>query len=105
MIVQWGPPTTMFVLLCLQIYTYHRTRHYGLAILVAASAAAFLYYGMGKLLSVEALSPRMASGILRAAVTIYAVYMVLSVWGAAALFRSYIQLTEANKVLSRPKAD
>ena len=73
-IVEWGPPTTMFVLLRLQICTYHRTRHYGLAILVAASAAAFLYYGMGKLLSVEALSPR-------------------------------IHLTEANKVLSRPKAD
>jgi hypothetical protein len=34
---------------------------------------------------------------------LYATNMVLGIWGAAALFRSYIRLTDANKVVTDPK--
>jgi hypothetical protein len=36
-IIQWGSPITQVVLLCMQIYTYRRTRHYSLVVIVAAS--------------------------------------------------------------------
>jgi integrase len=70
--------------------------------LVAGSTTGILALGLTRLLSVEAFSPRLGSGILRAAVVLYATYMVLGLWGATALFQSYRRLTDLNKVLSQP---
>jgi hypothetical protein len=97
LILTWGPPITMFVLLCLQIYAYRRTRHYSLVLLAAGSTAGILYIAFGKLLTAESLSPRAGSAIIHTAVAMYVIYMVIGLWGAAALFRSYIGLTAANK--------
>jgi hypothetical protein len=105
LLLQWGPPIVQIVLLGLQIYTYRLTGHYSLMLLVVASAAGLLASGLVRLLSSEALYPGLRTGVVDVMVLSYAAYMVLGIWGTAALFRSYIQLTSANRVLSQTKAE
>ena len=103
LVLRWGPLITQTVLLALQIYAYRRTGHYSLAILAAATVIAILSTILARVLYSEALYPGLRTGVYDAVIILYSVYMVLGIWGAAALFRSYIQLTETNKLATGPK--
>jgi hypothetical protein len=50
------------------------------------------------------LVPRLRSDLYDAMILSYAAYIVFGVWGAAALFRSYIRLTDASEASTQPKA-
>jgi hypothetical protein len=103
--LRWSPPIVQIVLLGLQIYTYRRTGHYSLFLLVVASVAGLLASGLARLLSSEGLNAQLRTGVFDAMVLSYLAYMVIGIWGAAALFRSYIRLTAANKVFSQTEAE
>jgi hypothetical protein len=96
-ILRWAPLITQAVLLAIQIYVYRRTGHYSLALLVTASVIGLLTTTLARVLYSEALYPGLRTGLYVAMVILYVAYMVLGIWGAAALFRSYIRLTDANK--------
>jgi hypothetical protein len=96
MILRWFPMITGAILLSLQIYAYRRTGHYSLALLVTASVTGLLAAILSRLLYSEALYPSLYIGVYDAMFVLYAAYVVLGIWGAAALFRSYIRLTDAN---------
>ena len=98
-ILQWAPLITQTVLLAIQIYAYRRTGHYSLALLVTASVIGLLTTIFARVLYSQALYPSLRTGFYVAMVILYTAYMVLGIWGAAALFRSYIRLTDANKVV------
>ena len=51
------------------------------------------------------LVPRLRTGLFDAMILSYAAYMVFGIWGAAALFRSYIRLADASKASIQPKAE
>ena len=95
--LRWGPLITQAVLLVLQIYAYRRTGHYSLGLLVVATVIGLLSATLARVLYSEALYPSLRTGVYDAMIILYAAYMVLGIWGAAALFRSYIRLTDANK--------
>jgi hypothetical protein len=97
-----GPPITQAVLLSFQIYAYRRTGHYSLALLVVATVIGLLTTALARVLYSEALYPSLRTGVYDAMIILYAVYMVLGIGGAAALFGSYIRLTDANKVMTDP---
>jgi hypothetical protein len=99
-ILSWGPLIVQIVLLSLQIYTYRRTNHYSLALLAAGTTTGILAFGLAKILNSEVLAARIRAGMYDAIVILYCVYMVLGLWGAAALFKSYRNLTDANKLLT-----
>jgi hypothetical protein len=103
LILQWGPLITQAVLLVFQIYAYRRTGHYSLALLVVATVIGLLCAILARVLYSEALYPTLRTGVYEAMVILYAANMVLVILGAAALFRSYIRLTDANKVVTNPK--
>lgn len=105
LILQWGSPITQVVLLCMQIYTYRRTRHYSLALIVVASVLGLLATTLIRILNSEVLVPRLRNGVFDAMILSYAAYIVFGIWGAAALFRSYIRLTDASKASTQPKAE
>jgi hypothetical protein len=104
LILSWGPLIVQIVLLSLQIYTYRRTNHYSLVILAVGTAAGLLTSGLGKILTSEVLAERVRAGMLDAIVIFYSVNMIIGIWGAAALFKSYRRLTDANKLLT-PKLE
>jgi hypothetical protein len=97
LILQWGSPITQVVLLGMQIYTYRRTRHYSLALVVVASVLGLVASIFIRILNSEVLVPRLRTGVFDAMILSYAAYIVIGIWGAAALFRSYIQLAAASK--------
>jgi hypothetical protein len=101
--LRWGPVITQAVLLVFQVYTYRRTAHYSLALLVVATIIGLLATTLARVLYSQALYPSLRTGVYDAMIILYAVYMVLGIWGAAALFRSYIRLADANKVMTDPK--
>jgi hypothetical protein len=103
LILRWGPLISEAVLLGIQIYAYRRTGHYSVALLVAATVIGLMSSILGRVLYSEALYPSLRVGFYDAIVILYAAYVVLGIWGAAALFRSYIRLSDANKVLTEPK--
>jgi hypothetical protein len=105
LILSWGPFIVQIVLLSLQIYTYRRTNHYSLVILAVGTAAGLLTSGLGRILTSEVLAERVRAGMLDAIVILYTVCMVLGIWGAVLLFRSYVRLTEASKALTQAKAE
>jgi hypothetical protein len=105
LILQWGSPITQVVLLCMQVYTYRRTRHYSLVLIVAASVLGLLAATLIRILNSEMLVPRLRTGLFDAMILSYAAYMVFGIWGAAALFRSYIRLADASKASIQPKAE
>ncbi|MGA2710346.1 MAG: hypothetical protein ACLQJ0_02270 [Steroidobacteraceae bacterium] len=98
-VLRWAPLIAQAVLLVIQIYAYRRTGQYSLALLVAASAIGLLTATLGRVFYSEALYPSLRTGLYVAVVIRYAAYIVLGIWGAAALFRSCIRLTDANKVV------
>jgi hypothetical protein len=100
LILSWGPLIVQIVLLSLQIYTYRRTNHYSLVLLAVGTSAGILTSGLGKILTSEVLSARVRAGMIDAVVILYSVCMILGIWGAAALFKSYRRLTDANKPLT-----
>jgi hypothetical protein len=104
-IIQWGSPITQFVLLCMQIYTYRRTRHYSLVVIVVASVLGLLATTLIRILSTEVMAQSLRIGVYDAMILAYAIYILLGIWGAAALFRSYIRLTNAAKESTQPKAE
>jgi hypothetical protein len=59
---------------------------------------------LGRILTSEVLAERVRAGMLDAIVILYSVCVVLGIWGAVALFKSYRRLTDANKLLS-PKPE
>jgi hypothetical protein len=97
LILQWGSPITQVVLLCMQIYTYRRTRHYSLALIVVASVLGLLASSLIRILNSDALLPRLRTGVVDAMILSYTAYILFGIWGAAALFRSYIRLTDTGK--------
>ena len=103
LILRWGPPATQILLLCLQIYTYRRTRHYSLIVIVVASILGLLASALIRILNSEMLVPRLRTGVFDAMILSYAGYMVIGVWGAAALFRSYIRLIDAGRASANVK--
>ena len=103
-ILQWGSPITQIVLLCMQIYAYRRTHHYSLAVIVVASILGLLASALIRILNSEMLIPRLRIGLYDAMILSYAAYIVFGVWGAAALFRSYIRLTDGSEASTQPKA-
>ena len=105
LIFSYGSFIAGIVLLCLQIYTYHRTRHYSLALLAAGTAMALLASLLLKSLSSQFFIPALTAAILNSSVILYVGYMILGTWGAAALFSSYCRLTDASKALTQPKAE
>jgi len=98
LILGWGPFIVQVVLLSLQIYTYRRTNHYSLVLLAVGTTAGVLTSGLGRILTSEVLAARTRDDILDALVILYAVSMVLGIWGAAAPFQSYRRLTDACKL-------
>jgi hypothetical protein len=104
-IFSWGPLIVQVVLLSLQIYTYRRTNHYSLVLLAVGTTAGILTSGLSKILTSEVLAERVRAGMLDALFILYSVGMVLGIWGSALLFRSYVRLTEASKMLTQPKAE
>jgi len=105
LILQWGSPITQIVLLCMQIYTYRRTRHYSLGLIVVASVLGLLASTLIRILNSEALGPRLRIGVYDAMILSYAAYILFGIWGAAALFRSYIRLTDTGKASTLPKEE
>jgi|SRR5580658_1268660 hypothetical protein len=105
LILQWGSPITQVVLLCMQIYTYRRTRHYSLSLIVVASVLGLLATALIRILNSEVLVPRLRTGVFDAMILSYAAYISFGIWGAAALFRSYIRLADAGKASTQPKAE
>jgi hypothetical protein len=105
LILQWGPPITQVVLLCMQIYTHRRTRHYSLVLIVVASVLGLLAAALVRILNSEVLVPQVRFGIYHAMVLSYAAYMLFGIWGAAALFRSYIRLSNVDKESTQPQAE
>jgi hypothetical protein len=105
LILQWGSPITQVVLLCLQIYTYRRTRHYSLALIVVASVLGLLASTLIRILNSEMLVPRLRTAVFDTMILLYAAYILFGIWGAAALFRSYIRLTDAGKASTQRKAE
>jgi hypothetical protein len=99
LILRWGPLISQGVLLVLQIYAYRRTRHYSVALLVVATVIGLFSSILARVLYSEALFPGLRIGVYDAMIILYAAYTVLGIWGTAALFRSYIRLTHANKVV------
>jgi hypothetical protein len=97
LIFSWGSPMVQITLLALQIYTYRRTRHYSLVLLAAASAMGLLSSALIKILSSNSFVFRLAAIIIDSTLILYAGYLILGIWGAAALFQSYRRLTDANK--------
>ena len=61
LILQWGSPITQVVLLCMQIYTYRRTRHYSLVLIVVASVLGLLASTLIRILNSEVLVPLLHS--------------------------------------------
>jgi hypothetical protein len=57
-----------------------------------------------RIINSEVLIPRLRVGAYDAMILSYAAYVVFGIWGAAALFRSYIRLTDASKASTQPKA-
>jgi hypothetical protein len=105
LILQWGTPITQIVLLCMQIYTYRRTHHYSLVLLVVASILGLLAFTLIRILNAELIVPGLRAGLLDAMILSYCAYIVFGIWGAAVLFRSYIRLTDARIAPTQPKAD
>jgi hypothetical protein len=105
LILQWGTPITQIVLLCMQIYTYRRTHHYSLLLLVVASILGLLAFTLIRILNAELIVPGLRAGLLDAMILSYCAYIVFGIWGAAVLFRSYIRLTDARIAPTQPKAD
>ena len=87
----------------MQIYAYRRTRHYGLVLIVAASILGLLAFTLIRILNAEALVPRLRTGLVDVMILSYAAYIVVGVWGAARLFRSYIDLTDASSASAQPE--
>jgi hypothetical protein len=104
-ILKWGAPITQVVLLSMQIYAYRRTRHYSLVLIVAASILGLLAFTLIRILNAEALVPRLRTGLVDAMILSYAAYIVVGIWGAALLFRSYIELADASRASTRPKTN
>jgi hypothetical protein len=104
-IIQWGSPITQVVLLCMQIYTYRRTRHYSLVVIVVASVLGLLATTLVRILNSGVIAQSLRIGVYDAMILAYAAYILLGIWGAAALFRSYIRLTNAAKESNQPKAE
>jgi hypothetical protein len=102
LILRWGPLITQAVLLIFQIYAYRRTGHYSLALLVVATVIGIVSAILARVLYSGAIYPSLRTGVYEAIVILYVAYMVLAILGAAALFRSYIRLTDANKVVTDP---
>jgi hypothetical protein len=105
LIIQWGSPITQVVLLCMQIYTYRRTRHYSLVVIVVASVLGLLAATLIRILNSEVIAQSLRIGVYDAMILAYAAYILLGIWGAAALFRSYIRLTNTGKESTQPKAE
>jgi hypothetical protein len=103
LVLRWGPLISQVVLLGLQIYAYRRTWHYSLALLVVATVMGLLSAILARVLYSEALYPSLRTAAYDAIVILYVVHIVLGIWGAAALFRAYIRLSDANKVVTDPK--
>jgi hypothetical protein len=105
LLLQWATPVTQIVLLCMQIYTYRRTRHYSLVLIVVASILGLLAFTLIRILNAELLAPSLRTGLLDAMILSYCAYIVFGIWGAAVLFRSYIRLTEASIASPQPEAE
>jgi hypothetical protein len=58
-----------------------------------------------RILNSEVLVPRLHTVVFDAMILSYAAYIVFGIWGAAALFRSYIRLADASKASTQPKAE
>jgi hypothetical protein len=101
LILTWGPFIVQILLFSFQIYTFRRTNHYSLVILAAGTAAGLLTSCLGRILSSEVLAEQLRAGIVDAIVILYSLCMVFGIWGAAALFRSYRRLSDANKPLTQ----
>jgi hypothetical protein len=105
LILTWGPLIVQIVLLSLQVYTYRRTNHYSFVLLAVATTTGILTLGLGRILNSEVLSASVRTAMFDAIFILYSVYMVLGIWGAVALFKSYRRLTDASKSLTQPKAE
>jgi hypothetical protein len=103
LMLRWGDVVTIGVLLLLQIYAYRQTRHYSLGLLAAGSFAGFLASTLVWLLNSESVDPNLYNAVYDAIGVFWVVSTVLTIWGVAVLFQSYIQLTEANKKTTDPK--
>jgi hypothetical protein len=101
LILQWGTPITQVVLLCMQIYTYRRTRHWSLALIVSASVLGLVALALSRILNAEQFVPALSAWLIDAMIVSYVAYIVMGVGGAAALFRSYTQLTDAKTAANR----
>jgi hypothetical protein len=103
LILLWVPPISQIVLLVLQIYTYRRTSHYSLALLAVSSVIGLLSAVLARVLHSEALYPRLSMVVFDVMIVLYTAYIMIGVWGTAALVRSYIRLTDSNKAPTQAK--
>ena len=58
-----------------------------------------------RILNSEAIAQSLRIGVYDAMILAYAAYILLGIWGAAALFRSYIRLTNTGNESTQPKAE
>jgi hypothetical protein len=102
--LKWGAGVVSIILLILQIYTYRRTRRYSLGLLAVGNVMALLSFALARILYLEVpLYPGLRAGIFDALVAQYCGYMVVGIWGAIALFCSYIRLTDVCRVTAPPR--
>jgi hypothetical protein len=92
-----GPMLGALVLLGLQLYTYRRTRHYSLALLVAGGVMGLLATALLRILNSESFAPSLTTLIIDGAAVLYVGSLTVGTWGAAALFQSYCRLTDVQK--------
>lgn len=102
LVLRWNPLIIQVILLFLQIYAYRRTRHYSLALLATGSVIGFLSATLARVLYSGTVYPSLVNGVYYAMFILYVAYAVIGIWGAVALFRSYIQLTDTNKLVTTP---
>ncbi len=84
-------------LLTLQLRTYWRTHHYSLRLVAIATLSGIAGLIVGAIPHFVRTDESTGWLILYATIGFSVVQMVVGIWGAVALFRSYIQLTEAER--------
>lgn len=82
-------PITGLILLCLQVYTYLKTRHNSVLVLTVSSIVGMGCWGLSYLQWTNRVPDTMKNFLVLTAFTLLIIQCVLCIWGSAALFRAF----------------
>ena len=91
-----------FVLLAIQLRAYRSTRHYSLRVVAVATVCAIASTPAAAVPYLVSLSERTQWVLLLWAVGFGVLQMSVGLWGAVALFRSYVELSNARGTIREP---